>query len=497
MAGQFELLFSVDFAAVDTVTVTHNLDRLQVGVIVRIGNVSRNDLIESITPLEGDPRNAVVVVLTGAQTGSILIADTDYVFANIPTPEGAIAAAVSSTDNTTTSDPTVNDDGTLGYVVGSRWINTTGPSEFVCSDATTGAAVWTLTTFSPPGAVYVDYYDSGTMDIGSSPTTLEMNTERQSSSKFVLGSNTVTVQAGGAGDYLVTYGVTGGEGDSSNRTIETWVEVDGSEVPASRGEFMHWDEHGATGDGTCGRSMILTLADGEVLRLRGEVTDGSSGMTTATGGVSLVIASIGANGATGSAGPQGPAGSGSTINVEDEGSGIPNTPHANLDFVGAGVTATDAGGGVATITIPGGSSANVAQYRQTANLTINTSATTVPLNATDFEDSNFTAAPLTGLITINTAGVYRISYNVYFDTNANARRTVDSWCEVNSVEIIPSRAASYSRNTTDDTASSGTAFLVQLAASDVVRLRCQSTGTNGTAIGQGNRMWLTLEFVRS
>jgi len=165
--------------------------------------------------------------------------------------------------------------------------------------------------------------------------------------------------------------------------------------------------------------------------------------------------------------------------------------------VGAGVTATDAGGGVATITIPGGSSANVAQYRQTANLTINTSATTVPLNATDFEDSNFTAAPLTGLITINTAGVYRISYNVYFDTNANARRTVDSWCEVNSVEIIPSRAASYSRNTTDDTASSGTAFLVQLAASDVVRLRCQSTGTNGTAIGQGNRMWLTLEFVRS
>ena len=64
MAGQFELLFSVDFAAVDTITVTHNLDRLQVGVIVRIGNVSRNDLIESIVPLDGDPRNAVVVTLT-------------------------------------------------------------------------------------------------------------------------------------------------------------------------------------------------------------------------------------------------------------------------------------------------------------------------------------------------------------------------------------------------------------------------------------------------
>ena len=52
MAGQFELLFSVNFSAVSTITVTHNLDRLQVGVIVRIGNVARNDLLTIITPLE-------------------------------------------------------------------------------------------------------------------------------------------------------------------------------------------------------------------------------------------------------------------------------------------------------------------------------------------------------------------------------------------------------------------------------------------------------------
>ena len=44
----------------------------------------------------------------------------------------------------------------------------------------------------------------------------------------------------------------------------------------------------------------------------------------------------------------------SGITVQDEGSGIPNTPHVTLNFVGAGVTATDAGSSVATITIPGG-----------------------------------------------------------------------------------------------------------------------------------------------
>jgi len=89
MAGQFELLFSVDFTSVASITVTHNLDRLQVAVIVRIGDVARNDLITTVTPLTSDPRNAVVVTLASAQTGTILIVDTDYVFANIPSTENA------------------------------------------------------------------------------------------------------------------------------------------------------------------------------------------------------------------------------------------------------------------------------------------------------------------------------------------------------------------------------------------------------------------------
>jgi hypothetical protein len=45
---------------------------------------------------------------------------------------------------------------------------------------------------------------------------------------------------------------------------------------------------------------------------------------------------------------------GGTIIIEDEGSTVTGGPFSTLDFVGAGVTATDGGGGTATITIPGG-----------------------------------------------------------------------------------------------------------------------------------------------
>jgi hypothetical protein len=74
---------------------------------------------------------------------------------------------------------------------------------------------------------------------------------------------------------------------------------------------------------------------------------------------------------------------------------------------------------------------------------------------------------------------------------------VDAWVENNTTEIVPSRSSSYSRNNNDDTANSTATFFVQLAATDVVRLRAQSTGSSGTAIGQGNRMWINLEFLRT
>lgn len=51
--------------------------------------------------------------------------------------------------------PTVNDDDTLGYFVGSRWILDDGDT-YICSDATTGAAVWNLEPSVPLTAIAWD-----------------------------------------------------------------------------------------------------------------------------------------------------------------------------------------------------------------------------------------------------------------------------------------------------------------------------------------------------
>ena len=47
-----------------------------------------------------------------------------------------------------TAAPTVNDDETEGYAVGSRWVDVTHGKAYTCLDATDGAAVWTETTQS-------------------------------------------------------------------------------------------------------------------------------------------------------------------------------------------------------------------------------------------------------------------------------------------------------------------------------------------------------------
>ena len=44
--------------------------------------------------------------------------------------------------NITNSAPTAGADGTAGYVIGSRWLDTTGNQEYVCAATATAAAVW-------------------------------------------------------------------------------------------------------------------------------------------------------------------------------------------------------------------------------------------------------------------------------------------------------------------------------------------------------------------
>ena len=90
MAGAFDLLYSQSFTATDTISVNHGQNRYQVGVIVSISGKVRNDLLEKITYDQADPRNTLTIVLSSAQTGIIKIVDSDYSWANMPTPEESV-----------------------------------------------------------------------------------------------------------------------------------------------------------------------------------------------------------------------------------------------------------------------------------------------------------------------------------------------------------------------------------------------------------------------
>ena len=146
------------------------------------------------------------------------------------------------------------------------------------------------------------------------------------------------------GTYLVTLRMAAESSGGSTEEYRKRIEVD------TGGGFVATPGLGyaSSRSNECSGSMmvqVLALSAGDVVRGAAQA-DGST--DTCPGSVELVIVKL-----DGARGPQGVPGSGSTITVADEGTPIPSTPHDTLDFVGAGVVATDAGGGTATITIPG------------------------------------------------------------------------------------------------------------------------------------------------
>ena len=68
------------------------------------------------------------------------------------TGDGSVLSAIKYNHVATTA-PTATDDSSAGYAVGSRWIDTTNNLEYVCVDASVGAAVWIETTQQAAGVL--------------------------------------------------------------------------------------------------------------------------------------------------------------------------------------------------------------------------------------------------------------------------------------------------------------------------------------------------------
>lgn len=195
-------------------------------------------------------------------------------------------------------------------------------------------------------------------DLENSPTVLEHD-----------NIDTDRIQIKETGLYYVWYKVNvNSPGSAGNAEIRGLVRLnditDLDDSHADTTVFRDSSIPGALHDDTVsnpGFTRQFTAGDFISLRLIKDELGSATTTTTEAGECQMAVFKMsapagvdGVDGADGAQGPQGIPGSGSSITVEDEGISVPNTPHTILDFVGAGVTATDATAGRATITIPGG-----------------------------------------------------------------------------------------------------------------------------------------------
>lgn len=74
----------------------------------------------------------------------------------------------------TSTDPTVNNDNTQGYVIGSRWINTATDAIYIATDVSTGAAVWTRSD-SGGAKPYSDIAEASTLTTTTATIPVQMN----------------------------------------------------------------------------------------------------------------------------------------------------------------------------------------------------------------------------------------------------------------------------------------------------------------------------------
>ena len=137
--------------------------------------------------------------------------------------------------------------------------------------------------------------------------------------------------------------------------------------------------------------ILDLLADDYIeVQIRFLILNGATGVVGGAVNDSIFWATkqSGARGTDGTDGEAGPPGSGSSINVYDEGTVVPNSPFTELNFIGDAVTATDAGGGRTDITITGGQVDFDRQGVQTGTLFGTTSQTFVDITGSTLTTKN-------------------------------------------------------------------------------------------------------------
>lgn len=128
---------------------TGTVSQIQAGVAAGSGTaigLARRDHIHNISTAAA----VALTASTNAEGTASSLARSDHTHAHGALTGGTLHQTVSSTtagfypqsNLAAAVNPTVNNDGTQGYLPGSLWTNTTGSTQWVCISNGTGAAVW-------------------------------------------------------------------------------------------------------------------------------------------------------------------------------------------------------------------------------------------------------------------------------------------------------------------------------------------------------------------
>lgn len=155
--------------------------------------------------------------------------------------------------------------------------------------------------------------------------------------EWISGTN-ITVKE--TGTYLISYTFT--DNNTAGHTLQLRVRANSSTVlPGS--SITYFD----TGvQDSQNPSFAVTLTANDTLQLQAL---SSPGATYPANGITMTVVRL--KGAKGDPGAAGTPGSGSTLNIYDEGVLVSGSPFSSLNFVGSSITATNAGGGQAAITV--------------------------------------------------------------------------------------------------------------------------------------------------
>lgn len=134
--------------------------------------------------------------------------------------------------------------------------------------------------------------------------------------------------------------------------------------------------------------------------------------------------------------------------------------------------------GSTLIQINGGGSTDLKPYCVTGSGT-NITGTIGKMDLTVEQVTNANYSLSSSEITVTDAGDYEISWNIVVDedsTSGGTRGRLEGEIQVNSTQVLQSRAAVYVREASGGSGL-GNSFVVTLAASDVIKLMCFNNGT--------------------